>query len=226
MFLQSQYTKLVIISILFLSLASCNEKKVKIACVGDYITSGSDSINVFSESYPAILAQLLGSDFEVMNFGVSDAKINKECTKAYHKSNNYRNIQIYNPDIIILMLGSNDAIPTQWDRYASRLKKDYEELLTTFQGLSSSPDIYICTPICSFQNKLGIDDYTVSQNLSTMIRKIAKEKSLQLIDLNAIFPINQSLFFDNVNPDVEGNEIIAKEIYKIITTNYSLSAYN
>lgn len=209
-----------LITILFTSLVftfSCTEKKIKVACVGDYITSGSEHLTTYSESYPFILGELLGNDYEVMNFGVSEAKVNKQCSKAYIKSNNYGNLQIYNPDIIILIIGSNDAKPQLWDEYAERLRKDYEEMLDALHSLPASPKVYICTPICSFQNEHGIDDYTVSQKLSTMIRTIGKEKKLDLIDLNAIFPVNQSLFSDNLHPDAKGNDIIAKEIFKKLT---------
>ena len=45
------------------------EAKIKIACVGDSITAGVGSQN--GQSYPTQLQALLGSKYEVKNFGYS-----------------------------------------------------------------------------------------------------------------------------------------------------------
>jgi len=46
---------------------------IKVACIGDSITSGFTLLNPRRDSYPSLLQNMLGDGYEVRNFGVLDA---------------------------------------------------------------------------------------------------------------------------------------------------------
>jgi len=58
---------------------------VKIACVGDSITEGSGLTSPATQSYPARLQRLLGTNYNVRNFGVSGRTLLKQGDFPYWK---------------------------------------------------------------------------------------------------------------------------------------------
>lgn len=98
-----------------------NGTKIRIACVGDSVTYGSIITDRINMSYPAQLQQMLGDKFEVGNFGKSSAYVlphespfNTYEKNAENPALSYKNTAEYSasisfkPDVVIIMLGSND----------------------------------------------------------------------------------------------------------------------
>lgn len=92
-------------------LAATNENGdvVKVACVGDSITEGLCSTE--GQSYPTQLQEILGSDFEVKNFGVSGRTLLKKGDYPYWNESAYTESKNFLPDVVIIMLGTNDTKP-------------------------------------------------------------------------------------------------------------------
>ena len=80
---------------------NCAAKLIRVACIGDSITQGS--------SYPSKLHQLLGSDYAVANFGVCGSTVSRGSIKPYIDQVEFQQAIDYHPDIIVIMLGTNDA---------------------------------------------------------------------------------------------------------------------
>jgi len=195
---------------------SCGKsEKIKVVCLGDDITIGSIKTSL-SDSYPVILNEILGEKFEVLNFATPKATIYNKPVTSFSNSWNFSNLNAYKPDIVVLMIGANDTKLNNWNNSYNCIKEDYIQLIGKIQSINSKSRIFVCTPICSFKNDEGIGDKTILENLSSIIRETAKELNIALIDLNIIFPINQSLFVDNIYPNGQGNKIIANEVSKII----------
>src|SRR4051812_7771397 len=85
--------------------------KIKVACVGDSITFGAGIKDRDKNSYPAQLQGLLGSGYEVKNFGVSGATLLKEGDKPYWKEKAFEAAKKFEPNIVIIKLGTNDSKP-------------------------------------------------------------------------------------------------------------------
>ncbi|MEZ0274660.1 MAG: GDSL-type esterase/lipase family protein, partial [Roseimicrobium sp.] len=75
----------------------------KVACVGDSITAGS-GVKDPAKKYPAQLGVLLGSEFEVKNFGVGGATMLDEGDKPYKKQKAYTSALEFVPDIVVIKL--------------------------------------------------------------------------------------------------------------------------
>ena len=63
---------------------------LRIACIGDSITIGGGK-----QSYPAQLGRLLGTRYEVRNFGVSGATMLQKGNKPYRSQKAWRNALAY-----------------------------------------------------------------------------------------------------------------------------------
>lgn len=207
---------LLFFSFTILSLAQEDKsvKTLKVACIGNSITSGSK--NKENVAYPAFLGKLLGEAYHVKNFGVSGRTLLRNGDYPYWKEKTYQDALEFNPDIVIIKLGTNDSKPQNW-KYKDEFEKDYNDLVESFLNLPSNPKIFICKPVPAFKVMWGIRDSIIVNDIIPMIEKIGKEKNLEVIDLYRAFTGKENLFPDAIHPNEEGAALMAKEIYKAIT---------
>jgi lysophospholipase L1-like esterase len=187
-------------------------KKTKVACVGDSITEGYGLTNKAKESYPTQLQHLLGDNYIVKNFGKSNKTLMRDGNDPYVNISEYNESKAFNPDIVIIMLGTNDAKPYNFEKIGA-FKGDYEKLIESYKSLDSNPTIYIATPPPSFKPLAGITDNNV-KHIANIVRKIADEKSLELIDVYDKMKTKSSLFPDGIHPNAKG----AKELADVINS--------
>ena len=81
--------------------------KIRITCVGDSITDGIGASSG-QNTYPAQLQKILGDKYEVLNKGVSGTTVTNSDDRAYTKTSRYRESLTSQPDIVIILLGTND----------------------------------------------------------------------------------------------------------------------
>ena len=122
---------------------------VKIACVGNSITYEAGILNRDKMSYPAQLQAWLGSKYNVRNFGVSGATLLRKGDKPYWNEPEYQQVLTFEPDIIIIKIGTNDSKPQNW-KYAGEFEKDYTDMVLSFMALSSKPRILLAFPVPVF----------------------------------------------------------------------------
>lgn len=207
---------LLFFSFTILSLAQEDKsvKTVKVACVGNSITSGSK--NKEDAAYPAFLGKLLGDAYYVKNFGVSGRTLLRNGDYPYWKEKTYQDALEFVPDIVIIKLGTNDTKPQNW-KFKNEFEKDYSDLVESFLSLPSNPKIFICKPVPAFKVMWGIRDSIIVNDIIPMIEKIGKEKNLDVIDLYRALTGKENLFPDGIHPNEEGAALMAKEIYRVIT---------
>jgi lysophospholipase L1-like esterase len=97
---------------------------VKVACAGDSITFGAGIERRAENSYPAVLQGLLGPGFEVRNFGRNGATAQRKGDLPYWDQDEFGMLSVFGPDLVILMLGTNDAKPQNWES-ADRFEHDF-----------------------------------------------------------------------------------------------------
>ncbi len=122
---------------------------IKVACIGDSITSGFTLLNPRRDSYPAVLQKMLGGDYEVRNFGVLDAAARFDADTPYVRKKAYRKSIEWNPDIVLIMLGSNDTKRRNWDPEIFR--RDYRKIVSSYMELPTRPRVYLIAPIQIFR---------------------------------------------------------------------------
>lgn len=185
---------------------------VKVACVGNSITEGAG----LKQTYPDVLQVLLGEQYEVKNYGVSGRTLLKKGNLPYWNEEKYRDVLAWNPDVVIIKLGTNDSKPQNW-QHKKKFVKDYKALVKSFQKLSSKPQVYLAYPVPVFEDKWGINGNVVKHEVLPAVRKVARKTNAKTIDLYTPFLGKAELTYDGVHPNEAGAALIAKEVYEAIT---------
>lgn len=190
---------------------------IKVACIGDSITQGFTLLRPGRDSYPSVLQRMLGEDYQVRNFGVPDAAARFDADTPYIGKKRYKISLEWNPDIVLLMLGSNDTKRRNWDPEIFR--SDYRKIIESYITLPSSPKVYLIAPIRIFRVMgiplMGLYPETMEKGVRPAIYEIAGDMNLPLIDLEGLFSDN-SYCIDGVHPQREGARMIAEHIYSFI----------
>jgi len=213
------------ISLILLSTTALITAKIKVACVGDSITFGSGIPDRDKLSYPAQLGPLLGDDYEVQNFGVSGATMLQKGDKPYMNTKAYKTSLAYQPNIVIIKLGTNDSKPHNWKLKAS-FSESTNNLITSYQKLSTKPRIILCKPAPVLgDGRWGITEKVVRGEVSKQIENVAFNKNLELVDLHIPLRDKPELIPDRVHPNAEGAELLARHLHRIINMPRD-SSYN
>jgi len=182
---------------------------IRVACVGDSITEGTE--------YPNDLWMMLNASYRVENFGVGGSTVLLSSGKPYMNQTAFEKAKEYLPNIVVIMLGTNDASPTDYQHIESFVV-DYEKLIGEFQSLASTPKIWLATPPPIFNNASGPNSVNLVQGVIPRIEKVANESGLLTVDVyNAL--VNHPEYFpaDGVHPNDEGAKLIANLVFGAIT---------
>ena len=181
--------------------------KIRVACVGDSITEGTED--------PADLSELLGANYTVGNFGVGGSTVSLNSQNPYMNTSAFQNATEFQPNIVIIMLGTNDAHP-DLEQYNGSFVDDYVKLVAAFQALASKPKIWIVLPPPVFNNESGISPQYFALTVIPSIEQAAKQTNLPVINVYSALANYSDCFPDGVHPNSEGAKLIANEIYKAI----------
>lgn len=203
-----------ILSLMFI-VASCNNKPIRVACVGDSITYGHGIEDREHNTYPAILDSLLGDRYMVANFGVSGTTMLRSGNMPYMSEQAYRDALSYNPDIVTIKLGTNDSKPYNW-AHSDEFKADMLYLINSFRALPSNPKIWICLPVPAYGDAWNINDSIIVNSVIPLIKEVANEENLPIINLYEHLAGHKELFPDMIHPNEEGQRMIGEYIYKSI----------
>lgn len=193
------------------------QQKIKIACIGNSITYGMGLANREKNSYPAQLQNMLGSGYEVMNFGHSGATVLKNTVNPYWKTKAYADALKSEPNIVLIKLGTNDSKGPNRDKY-NEFESTYKELINSFRQLPTKPRIILIAPVATFNaDTNSISDPVLVNQIIPMIQQVAFDEKLELINLHHLFVDKAELFPDKIHPSVAGAKLIASRLYETIT---------
>lgn len=189
---------------------------VRVACIGNSITFGAGIRNRSRDSYPSVLARMLGDSYWVKNFGVSARTMLNKGDHPYMNEPAYKNALAFNPNIVVIKLGTNDSKSFNW-KYKADFMKDAQTMIDAFKGLPSQPKIYLCYPSKAYLTGDGINDDIISKEIIPMIKKLAKKNDLSVIDLHTAMDGMPELFPDRIHPNEKGAQVMAKAVYQSIS---------
>jgi acyl-CoA thioesterase I len=184
-----------------------NAFPIRVACVGDSITNGTE--------YPDDLWMMLGANYTVGNFGVGGATASLESDKPYMNQIEFQEAKQFKPDIVIIMLGTNDAYPSRLQNL-NNFTNDYEKLAASFQALSPKPKIFLVIPPPVFSADLGPNNTILLDAVIPRITQAATELGLPTVDVYTPLMNHTDYFWDGVHPNSNGSKIIATQIYTAI----------
>lgn len=189
---------------------------VRVVCIGNSITFGAGIKNRSRDSYPSVLARMLGDSYWVKNFGVSARTMLNKGDHPYMNEPAYKNALAFNPNIVVIKLGTNDSKSFNW-KYKADFMKDAQNMINAFKGLPSQPKIYLCYPSKAYLTGDGINDDIISKEIIPMIKKLAKKNDLSVIDLHTAMDGMPELFPDRIHPNEKGAQVMAKAVYQSIS---------
>jgi lysophospholipase L1-like esterase len=192
---------------------------IRLACAGDSITYGHLIPNRERDSYPAQLQRLLGSKWQVGNFGRNGVTALRKSPRPFHEQKEYRDALAFRPHVVVLQLGTNDTKRETWEAERARFVSDYIELIRSFQALETKPQIILCRPIPLFRDrgKEWDTDRVLREEILPKIDEVARQTNLPLIDLNATFADRAALMPDGVHPNAAGATLMARTIFAALT---------
>ena len=187
---------------------------VRVACVGDSITVGSGLKR--GQDYPARLQQMLGTNWDVHNFGLSSRTLLRHGDHPYVLERAFTNALAFQPDAVIILLGANDTKPQNW-KYRDEFASDYASVVNAFHKLANRPRIFVCrpTPVPEPGN-YGINETGVQEEIK-IIDHLAGTMQLDEIDLHTPLQSQPQFFPDRVHPDAAGALAMARVIYLALT---------
>ncbi len=193
--------------------------QTKVACIGNSITFGAGIQNRELNSYPVQLAAYLGNAYEVKNFGVSATTLLTKGDYPYTTTEAYKESLNYEPDIVIIKLGTNDSKP-QNRIYLDEYKKNYKDLIASYRSLSSKPRIILLTPVlCFLENNLSISDSVIRAAIVPAVKEIAYEEGVEVINMYNMFgdQWQNHIMPDRLHPSSIGAGEIASKIYTYLS---------
>jgi alpha-L-fucosidase/lysophospholipase L1-like esterase len=174
---------------------------INVALIGDSITTGS---------YPAQLQTLLGPNYYINPYGSGGTTMLKNGDHPYWDSWEFVNSSNWEPDIVVIMLGTNDSTAINW-QHSSEFVSDYEDMIDHYRGLASQPTVYVATSPHNYW-----PGNVVTSEVVPLQIQAAANKGSTVIHVN---PGTQNMghnFPDNVHPNDAGSTTIATAIYNAL----------
>lgn len=195
---------------------------IKIACIGNSVTYGYGLKDRAVSAYPLQLQQLLGTHYDVKNFGVSGTTLLKNGHRPYYKTSAFADMLAFAPDIAVIHLGLNDTDPRDWPNYGDEYMADYSWLIDTIRKVNPTVKIFICklTPIFPQHPRFKSGTRDWLWQIQQQIPQIAKANNTELIDLHTPLYVRPDLFPDALHPNEEGAAILAKTVYQKISGDF------
>lgn len=185
---------------------------IRVACVGDSITWGAGTKDPAVSSYPAQLQRLLGTGYKVGNFGKPWATLAKTGDVPFTTLPEYGASSAFLPNIVVIMLGTNDARPVNWDKSMDVFVPHYKELIAHYRGLSTHPQVFVCWPPPTDQER----QFNVVSRIIPLVTQVAREAHVGLIDLYSPLEGKPELLEDNLHPKEEGAALMAEAVAEAI----------
>ncbi len=189
-----------------------SSNKIRVACVGDSITGGT--------YYPDDLWMLLGSNYTVDNFGVGGTAASLDSISPYMHQIQFQRAKQFQPNIVIIMLGTNDANAIITPNNGSFVSS-YVRLVEAFQELSTPPKIWLVKPPPVFSNGSTPSAEFLETNIIPGVEQVAQLTNTPVIDVHSALSNCSQFFPDGVHPDPDGSQLIANEIYRVISQQNS-----
>ena len=196
----------------------------KIACIGDSLTYGHAWPE---EAFPVYLGERLGESFTVGNFGKNGASIcgyNPTGYLKYTQQPEYEASLEFEPDILVIMLGTNDA--KDWPPAEPEFLTTYIDLIDSYYAAFPNVKILLATATPTMENNcFDLPNDVIRDSVVPLQRELAAMLELPLLDLYAIFEergggwesmLRGDAGSDGVHLSVEGAKFVAELIEEAI----------
>jgi acyl-CoA thioesterase I len=196
----------------------------RIAIIGNSIAEGTGLSDPIHQCFPAQLSILLqqkyGDTCIVSNFGVSGRTMLKHGDFPIWKELKFTYCWNFAPDIFIILLGTNDSKPYNWDPYNNQYFGDYKSMIDSFNLRNPRTKFIVCYPPPAFAVVYDIRDSVLLNGVIPLVDSIAKVTGSDTINFRKPLINSVTLFPDKIHPNAEGAAVMAKIIFnKLVQTD-------
>lgn len=157
-----------------------------VIAVGDSITEGHGASARGQFDYPARLSECLKT--HVRNFGVGGATMQKLGDKPYWDQAAYQQALSSSPDIVYLMLGTNDAKWHNWNE--RRFRDDASAMVASFRDLQSNPTVHLASPPPLFRDgAYDMNQTVINAVLPVILQDVASKSGPNVKFCDAAFKV-------------------------------------
>jgi isoamyl acetate esterase len=217
---------LVLVAALAMFAFTTPAKKNKVIFFGDSITQAAVKGNGYIVKLDSIIRKEgLGESFELAGAGIGGNKV----YDLYLRMET--DVLEKNPDIVFIYVGINDV----WHKSSSGTGTDAPKFIGFYKAIikklqDKNIRVVVCTPsVIGERNDFSNEQDGDLNHYSNIIRNIAKESNLPVVDLRKAFveyekannPTNQEkgiLTTDRVHLNDAGNLFVAGEMWKVLKT--------
>lgn len=199
---------------------SAEQRKILIGCVGDSNTAGSGASEKGCYAWPIQLGGILGSAYQVKNFGESGTTLMQSADKPWTGTAQYQRHLNYGTTVSIIALGTNDSKNKNWKTASAvNFYNDFINLITEFQNYPSKPEVMLLIPIKAFPTtSYDINNDVIDGEIRPIIRNIAKTLGVALIDGYSTTENLENLMPDHIHLNDEGLRILAEKVASVLQT--------
>ena len=134
----------------------------------------------------------------------------------YMKEQAWKDALGFNPDIVIVKLGTNDSKPKNW-KFSKEFAADMQQMVDSLKSLPSHPKIFLASPIKAYSSLGTISDSIIVNEICPIVKKIARRNKCQFIDLHSLYqPTEGMMQSDGIHPTIKGAEYLADIIKQFI----------
>ena len=172
-----------------------DNEPIVVACVGDSLTQGANGIGA---PYPSRLAAMSGK--RVLNFG-------SHGSQASQGAASIGSVLAHRPGYVCILFGSNDAIMG----VNPETTRDYVRRIVVACKNNRSVPLLATPPPMNGKHELYAGDV---RRVAEVIREVASEQGVDLIDLHAAFGSDPSRYLnpeDGLHLSDAGGDLVAKK---------------
>ena len=171
-------------------------KNEKVLWLGDSITQGYGPLRSY-QTYVSVANRVL--KYDILNQGIGGYIYDK---------NSLMKMDGYNPDKIIVALGTNQY----GEEDAAKAVSDYYETLIDIYG--DEIPILVITPLWRGDNPEGVP--TLERFCETIKEIVCKYKNIKIVDGLKMVPHLEEYYLDNLHPNGLGTEVYGRNLVEEI----------
>jgi lysophospholipase L1-like esterase len=76
--------------------------------------------------------------------------------------------------------------------------------------------VFLCSPAPAYATQWGINEKGISEGVIPIVKKVAEEKKLTVIDLHTALSDKPEMFPDKIHPNAAGAALLAKTVAEAI----------
>ncbi len=186
---------------------------IKVAAVGDSNTYGAGVLmdNRSQNAFPAQLEALLGEGYQVLNYGLSARTLLSTGDTPYTAEAFYQHSQTANPDIVLVMLGTNDSKPHNWN--AAAYERELAEFVAVYKKLPNKPQVFLLTVPAAYDNVMDVDQTVIESEVVPIIKRVGARTDTPVIDVFSVTKDHSEYFPDGVHPNAIGLKLVAEKVH-------------